>query len=73
MVYKCQTCGEEHEGIPDIGFRWPDPYFAVAEEERESRIQANTDICNINDEEFYVRGVLLIPVRKQDQRFGLGV
>ena len=73
MTYVCATCGKTHDGLPDIGYQWPDPYFAVPESEREARVRSNSDVCSIDEENFFIRGVLLIPVHNQEQRFGLGV
>ena len=73
MTYKCATCGETHDGLPDIGYKWPDPYFGVPEDEREQRVYSNTDICRIDDDSFFIRGVLLIPVHDYEHDFGLGV
>lgn len=73
VSYSCPICRETHDGLPDIGYQWPDPYFDVPADERDVRVQANTDICNIDDEHYFIRGVLLIPVHDQDQKFGLGI
>ena len=73
MSYQCQTCGNVHDGLPDIGFRWPDPYFDVPEAEREHRIRATTDTCVIDEEDYFIRGVILIPVYGKSESFGLGV
>src|SRR5512145_2137938 len=45
VPYRCATCGKEHDDLPDLGFRWPDPYFGVPEAERPTRIQATADTC----------------------------
>lgn len=73
MAYQCATCGEMHEGIPDVGFEWPDPYFGVPGSERERRIHGTTDTCVIDDENFFIRGVLVIPIRGENTDLGLGV
>ena len=73
MTYRCSICGKTHEGLPDLGFRWPDPYFGVPESEREARIKATTDVCAIDDEDFFIRGVIQIPIKGQNESFGLGV
>ena len=73
MTYQCKTCGNYHEGLPDIGYRYPDTYFTIPESEREARTKFNTDLCSIDDEHFFIRGVLLIPVLGQDEQLGLGV
>ena len=73
MTYQCKVCGGIHEGLPDIGFRWPDPYFSVPESERGERIIGNSDVCAIDSENFFIRGVLLIPVLDRNDLFGIGV
>jgi len=73
MAYRCATCGKTHDGIPDLSFQRPDPYFGVPESERDSRIQANSDLCTIDDEDFFIRGVILLPILGQVDHFGLGV
>ena len=59
--------------MPDLGFRWPDPYFGVPEAERPTRIQATADTCSIDDQDFFIRGVLLIPIKGSLHHLGLGV
>ena len=73
VSYTCATCGKAHDGFPDIGYQWPDPYFDIPDDERDVRVQSNTDICTIDDEHYFIRGVLMIPVHNHDQKFGLGV
>src|SRR5215471_19247569 len=34
MSYRCSKCGEEHEGLPDIGFDRPAAWFTVPDDER---------------------------------------
>lgn len=73
MTYRCATCGEIHNGLPDMGFRWPDPYLAVPESERSRRVKATGDTCVIDDEEFFIRGVILLPIVGGADHLGLGV
>jgi hypothetical protein len=73
MAYRCSTCGDLHDGLPDIGFQWPDPYFDVPGDERDARVQSNTDLCRIDNDQFFIRGLLLIPIIDHDDKFGLGV
>jgi hypothetical protein len=73
MTYQCAVCGESHEDLPDIGFQWPDPYFAIPEAEREERIFGNSDTCVIDDQDYFVRGVILIPIHHEQRHLGLGV
>jgi hypothetical protein len=76
MPFSCAVCGKEHEGIPDMGFRAPDPYLDVPEEERAERTTFTPDRCTVRDEDgehYFIRGVIVIPVQGQDEPFGLGV
>ena len=73
MSYQCQVCGDTHDGLPDIGCRWPDPYFDIPESEREHRIRSTTDTCVIDEEDYFIRGIILIPVHGESENFGLGV
>ena len=72
MGYRCETCGELHDDLPDYGFAWPDYYFGVPEEEREQRISGTADTCRI-DEHCFIRGVICVPITAEDKDFGLGV
>jgi hypothetical protein len=76
MSFRCETCGEPHEGLPDIGMEAPDPYLAVPEAERQARTTMSSDRCTVkgdDGEHYFVRGVILLPIRGQDEPFGLGV
>jgi hypothetical protein len=73
VSYQCATCGEIHDDLPDVAFRWPDPYFDVPESERAARTQGTSDTCVIDDEHFFVRGVILVPILGGSDQFGLGV
>jgi len=73
MTYQCKICGETHNGLPDIGYKWPDPYFGVPESDRDSRVRATSDTCVIDEEDYFIRGIILIPVHGEEQQFGLGV
>ena len=73
MTHQCTTCGRKYEGLPDIALQWPDPYFGVPEPERERRIVATTDTCVIDDDDFFIRGVILLPIRGENLDLGLGV
>jgi hypothetical protein len=56
-----------------VAYRWPDPYFDVPEPERSVRIKGDSGTCAIDDRDFFIRGVILIPVRDTSDHFGLGV
>lgn len=70
---RCQQCGREHNDInTQIGFGKLDAYFEVPESEREKRVFVNSDVCDIDRERFFVRGVLQVPVHGHDH-FGWGI
>jgi len=55
MAYRCAACGETHDSVPDLGFQWPDPYLGVPEPERKERVRATSDVCAIDEEDFFIR------------------
>jgi hypothetical protein len=61
--YKCTTCGEEHEGLPDLSFASPFHFGTVPEAERAKRAILTSDTCVIDDGDFFVRVCLPIPIR----------
>jgi hypothetical protein len=75
MTYRCHTCGEEHDDLPDLGCDAPDPYLDVPEEEREARTVFTPDRCIVRDddgEHYFIRGVIELPIHGQEQPFGIG-
>lgn len=73
LAFECSTCGKTHDGLPDVAFRWPDPYFGVPKAERTSRVTGDSNICVIDSDAFYIRGVILIPIADTSEHLGLGV
>lgn len=72
MSYRCSTCGEIHDDLPDIGADKPDPWWSIPEKERAKRIQLTPDTCIIDDD-YFIRGVIEIPILHTSERFGWGV
>lgn len=76
MTFRCASCDQEHEGVPHVGMHAPDPYLDVPEEERAERTTFTVDRCTVRDDDgdqhYFVRGVILIPILGEEQRFGLG-
>jgi hypothetical protein len=73
MKYRCHICGNEHDGLPDVGADRPDPFWIIPEDERSRRISLTSDTCQIDGSQFYVRGLIRLPIRDSDERFGIGV
>jgi len=73
-AYKCATCGKFHIGLPmDMAYPNPGRYFEIPAKERNARVYLSTDICVIDDSEFYIRGVLSIPVVDSGDEFRWGL
>jgi len=70
--FQCGVCGEWHEGLPDLGFDAPLHYHQLSDEERDTVATKSSDLCTINDEDFFVRGVIEIPIQGRDDCFGIG-
>ncbi|BCL37133.1 hypothetical protein NSMS1_35800 [Nostoc sp. MS1] len=57
----------------DIAQQKPVDYFLVPPEEQAQRIKINQDLCSIDDERFFIRSYLPLPVHGTNQNFGWGV
>lgn len=60
--FKCAECEEWHEGMPSFGTSAPSLYNSIPESEREERCHLTSDTCIVDDEFFFVRGCIEIPV-----------
>ena len=75
LEFRCADCGELHRGSPSFAYVKPFAYFDVPEAERADRIRIESDTCAIDDELFFIRGLLEIPILDVDEpcRWGLWV
>ena len=73
FTFKCANCDETHIGMPTFGADKPLSYFAIPEDERLTRCDAGTDDCVIDNESFFIRGCIEIPVHGYSQPFIWGV
>ena len=72
--FTCACCGQEHPGLPaDYGYSLPDEVFALSYLERYRRSRSNADLCTLDDERFFLRGVLAVPFVGSEQEFGWGL
>ena len=61
--YYCHTCGKHHDELPfAYGTDAPDAWLAIPANERLRRGELSSDQCVIDNEFFFVRGNLEIPV-----------
>lgn len=68
---KCEVCGKEHDELPDIGA--DAPYYWSKEAEASGTCSLTEDLCIIEEEEYFVRGVVEIPILGTDDYFDWGV
>jgi hypothetical protein len=71
--FECATCGAMHEGIPSFAWDFPAQYLAIPEGERLRRVVLSDEACVIDDEWFFIRGCLEIPVRGHGDALNYGV
>jgi hypothetical protein len=70
----CHACGEYHAELPmEFGADAPASYSQIPEDERELRCDLTPDLCVIDDQHFFIRGCLEIPVVDGDEPFVWGV
>jgi hypothetical protein len=70
--FKCAACEEWHEGMPSFGAVAPLYYYAIPEAEREERCHLTSDTCIVDDEFFFVRGCIEIPVIGESEPYVWG-
>ena len=74
MSFTCHTCGESHEGIPlSFAADFPDQYANMPSDGRDNRCIIGSDQCVVDQQTFYLRGCLEIPVLDTDQVFLWGL
>jgi hypothetical protein len=73
IVYRCTHCEKMHEGLPSIAFDAPYYYYLLTDSERAARTTLTEDFCTVDEEEFFVRAVLEVPVIGHTERLTWGV
>lgn len=69
MIFLCSTCNKYHNDIP-MSYGSPTPYYwyqLSAEEKSNSDI--NSDLCIIDNKQFFIRGCINIPVQEESDIF----
>ncbi len=71
MPFTCTICGKEHADLPHIGaaspFHWADKFV------KDPNSLLTGDLCIIEGRDFFVHGVIEIPVHDYEHEFGWGV
>jgi len=73
LEFECRTCGEIHRGLPAWHFDAPIQVLAIPPAERATRVELREDECVIDEKEFYVKGLLEIPIEGSPDPFVWGV
>ena len=71
--FRCGECGEVHHGSPSFSYPWPPQVDSIPDEEQDARVFLTTDLCVIDDEEFYIRALLEIPIHGVEDPFLWGI
>jgi hypothetical protein len=71
--FKCGSCEEWHEGMPGFAADAPLYFYGIPRAERASRCVLDSDTCVVDEQHFFVRGCLEIPVQGADEPFIWGV
>jgi hypothetical protein len=70
--FRCHTCGKWHEGLP-LDYAYDAPHYWSDDLKSDPDSFLNSDLCVIKNQDFFVRGLIEIPVRGSDQPFRWGV
>lgn len=73
LSFTCPTCGKLHEGFPALAFRAPAPWDWATDAERTADWLLTSDFCSFRETDFYVRGVLVLPITDTDRTLEFGV
>jgi hypothetical protein len=73
LVYTCALCDKVHEGLPAITFDAPALYYEIPEDERDERAHLSADFCVIDNEHYFVRTVLTLPIKQHAETLEWGV
>ncbi|CAB3636450.1 DUF2199 domain-containing protein [Achromobacter pestifer] len=71
--FKCATCDQVHHGLPSFGADAPESYYRIAPQEREQRCDLGSDDCVIDEQHFFVRACIELPIQDYPEPFVWGV
>jgi len=72
--FKCATCGKIHQKLPrSFAADFPDMYANMKREEKDVRAIIGSDQCVVDQQWFFVRGCLEIPVIGSTEPFIWGL
>src|SRR5258708_6314038 len=72
--FVCHICGQTHDGLPpSFAADFPDMYAGLSEADRGSRALIGSDQCIIDEQWFFIRGCLEIPILESEDVFLWGL
>lgn len=71
--FKCASCDEVHHGLPSFGADAPESYYLIPPDERSTRCDLGSDDCVIDEQHFFVRGCIEVPIHGHAEPFVWGV
>lgn len=72
LRWKCGKCDEWHSG-PCFDFGYDEPFYWSGEYAKAGNSFLNADYCSIEDRDFFVRGVIHLPIVGTGETFRWGV
>ena len=73
LRYRCPDCRDIHDGLPDLCFALPDAIFDLTAEERETRALVSSDLCILDDAQYFIRCVLEVSITEHTDLFAYGL
>jgi len=71
MPFTCPVCGKKHNELPHIGWDAPHQWTDSLADDASNLL--TKDLCIIEGRDYFVRGIIEIPVRDCKFEFGWGV
>jgi hypothetical protein len=70
----CSVCGKAHSlDQSELYFRLPDDLFELSEEDRTRLWDISDDVCALDRERFFIRGLLPLPVKGRTEVYRIGM
>src|SRR6266576_2807982 len=70
----CSVCGQAHSlDQSELVFGLPDELFELSEKERTDRCDISDDVCALDRERFFIRGLLPLPVKGREKVYCIGM
>lgn len=73
MQYTCATCGQVHDGVSGLSSAAPLYFYTVPNAERAARCRLDSDTCVVDEESYFVRGCVEVPIVGEPEPFVWGV